>query len=67
MRFDVAWVEWLTVNQVRTLARRRMALERQEIVAREADDAAQEVLRLAEASLAQGDIRIDDVSLYRVG
>lgn len=67
VRFDVAWIEWLTVNQVRTLARRQAALEQQVSLAMEAATAAEEVLHRAEASVAQGDMRIDDASLYRVG
>lgn len=65
--YEVAWSEWLTVNQVRTLARRQAALERQVALSNEAAAAAHGVLQLADASLAQGDVRIDDVSLYRAG
>lgn len=63
---DLAWAEWLHIQQVRTLARRIAWQTRQREVAAQAAQAARSVLDRAEASLAEGDTRIDDVSLYRV-
>ena len=67
VRLDVAWSEWLALNQVRTLVRRTVALERQVAVADQAEDAAAEIYKLTEQNMTLGDARLDDVTVYQVG
>lgn len=67
VRLDVAWSEWLALNQVRTLVRRIVALERQVAVADQAADAAAEIYKLTERNMIRGDARLDDVAVYQIG
>lgn len=67
VRLDVAWSEWLALNQVRTLVRRIVALERQVAVADQAEDAAAEIYALTERNMGLGDARLDDVTVYQIG
>ncbi|MBK9426189.1 MAG: TolC family protein [Gammaproteobacteria bacterium] len=67
VRLDVAWSEWLALNQVRTLVRRILALERQVAVAGQAEAAAAELYELAERNMTLGDARLDDVTVYQIG
>lgn len=66
-RLDVAWTEWLALNQVRTLVRRILALERQVAVAGQAEEAAAEIYELTERNMTRGDARLDDVTVYQIG
>lgn len=67
VHLDVAWSEWLALNQVRTLVRRILALERQVVVADQAADAAAEIYQLTERNMTRGDARLDDVTVYQIG
>lgn len=67
VRLDVAWSEWLALNQVRTLVRRILALERQVDVAGEAEGSSAEIYKLSERNMARGDARLDDVTVYQIG
>jgi outer membrane protein TolC len=64
---DVAWNEWLQINQVRTLVRRIAYLEAQARVAADAAAATRRVYELNRRALQQGDAKLDDTSLYQVG
>lgn len=67
VRLDVAWSEWLALNQVRTLVRRILALERQVVVAGQAEASSAEIYRLTERNMTRGDARLDDVTVYQIG
>ena len=64
---DIAWNEWLQINQVRTLARRIAYLEAQVAVAGESAAATKRVYDLNRRALDQGDAKLDDTTLYQVG
>ena len=64
---DVAWNEWLLINQVRTLVRRIGWLQAQVAVAQDAVTATRTLYDRNRHALAQGDARLDDVALYQVG
>lgn len=66
-RLDLAWIEWLTFNQVRTLARRVVSLQAQQDLAEQASVVAAHLLEVTEHNLALGDARLDDAVLHRVG
>lgn len=67
VRLDVAWSEWLALNQVRMLVRRILALERQVAVAGEAEESAAEIYKLTERNMTRGDARLDDATVYQIG
>lgn len=67
VRLDVAWSEWLALNQVRVMAQRTVALERQVAVANQAVIAAAEIYQLTERNMTSGDARLDDVAVYQIG
>lgn len=67
MRLDVAWTEWLALNQVRTLARRVVALERQISIAAEFTREAARNYERSERNMTLGDARLDDVAVYQIG
>lgn len=66
-RLDVAWNEWLALNQVRLLVRRISLLQQQLDVADEATRATGELYRVNQENMQRGDARLDDVSVYQVG
>jgi len=66
IRHDVAWSEWLAINQVRTLVVRIQNLSRQRQIVAPALQSAREILLLTRTNLARGDARIDDSSLSLV-
>jgi len=67
VRHDVAWSEWLAINQVRTLVRRIGYLQRQQALLDAATDSARKLLALYRDNMQRGEARLDDVSLYQVG
>lgn len=64
---DVAWSEWLVFNQVRTLVRRSRSLKQQVEVASQAADLARVLFARASRSLEDGDIRLDEATVYQIG
>lgn len=67
VRSDVAWSEWLAINQVRTLSRRASFLERQLKVAEDAAAAAKKIYDLSTTNMRRGDANLDATALYQVG
>lgn len=67
VRLDVGWTEWLAFNHARLLVRRIGYLELQSQLARQAETMAQELYSSAHTSMQQGDIRLDDVTIYQLG
>ncbi len=63
IRNDVAWTEWLAINQVRLLVCRIQSLERQRELVGAATAISAKLLALQRSNLARGDARIDEVSL----
>lgn len=66
-RLDVAWSEWLALNQVRILVRRIVSLDQQAAVAAAARDAAKALYEAQRTSMQRGDTRLDDASVHQVG
>ena len=67
VRNDVAWNEWLAINQVRTLSSKTIYLERQAKIAEDATEAAKKIYDLTAANMRRGDAKLDATALYQVG
>jgi outer membrane protein, heavy metal efflux system len=67
VRLDLAWSEWLVINQVRTLCRRIHYLEEQVAIAGQFADAARKLYDLSAKNKRQGNARLDETTLYQVG
>ncbi|QNN76899.1 TolC family protein [Pseudoxanthomonas mexicana] len=67
IRLDVGWTEWLAFNHARLLVRRIGYLELQSQLALQAEATAQELYSSAHAAMQQGDVRLDDVTIYQLG
>ena len=67
VRLDVAWSEWLAINQVRTLCRRIHFLEQQVDISRQAETATAALYALSAENKRRGDARLDETTLYQVG
>ena len=67
IRLDVAWAEWLAINQVRTLSRRISYLERQLEIAGQSASAAKTIYDLSAANKRRGDAKLDETTIYQVG
>lgn len=64
---DVAWSEWLAINQVRTLSRRIFFLQRQLKIAEDATAVAGKIYRLSAGNTRRGDAKLDETTLLQVG
>lgn len=67
VRLDVAWSEWLVINQVRTLCRRIHFLEQQVTIAERATEATHRLFELSAQNKSRGDARLDETTVYQVG
>jgi len=67
VRSDVAWSEWLLINQVRTLCRRIRFLEQQTTIAEEAAGVAKQIYDLSAKNKRRGDAKLDETTLYQIG
>jgi outer membrane protein, heavy metal efflux system len=66
VRWDVAWSEWLVINQVRTLCRRIGYLDRQVALAQGATASARRIYDASDANRRRGDAKLDETTLYQV-
>ncbi len=67
VRLDVAWSEWLTINQARTLCRRVHYLEQQLDIAEQSTVATKKIYDLSAANKRRGDAKLDETTIYQVG
>jgi outer membrane protein, heavy metal efflux system len=67
VRLDLAWSEWLVINQVRTLCRRIHYLNEQVGIAGQFADAARKLYDLSAENKRRGDAKLDETTLYQVG
>lgn len=66
VRWDVAWAEWLVINQVRTLCRRISFLDQQIALAKRATDSARRIYEVSDGNRRRGDAKLDETTLYQV-
>lgn len=66
-KLDVAWAEWLALNQARVVVRRLQSLEGQIAVSLDAERASQALHDLMSANMLRGDARLDDVAIFQLG
>jgi len=66
MRFELAWLEWLTANQARSLALKIQGLSAQAEVAQTVLQQTQRSAEASDALLASGDQKIDENALRHV-
>jgi outer membrane protein TolC len=67
IRQELAWTEWSVAMQARDAAIRVTFLRRQAAVAAEAVEATEAQLRAYERAVADGDARLDDLAVRRIG
>lgn len=67
VRLDVAWSEWLTINQARTLCRRVHYLEQQLDIAEQSTMATKKIYDLSAENKRRGDAKLDETTIYQVG
>ncbi len=67
VRLDVAWSEWLTINQARTLCRRVHYLEQQRDIAEQSTMATKKIYDLSAENKRRGDAKLDETTIYQVG
>lgn len=65
VRLDVAWTEWLALNQARVLTRRIQSYQAQRLIAAQASEVARALHERSQTSLQNGDARLDDTALLQ--
>jgi outer membrane protein, heavy metal efflux system len=63
---DIAWTEWLTINQARSLSRRIHYLQAQVDLAGEAASAAAKIYQVSHQNLTKGDAKLDETAVLQV-
>jgi outer membrane protein, heavy metal efflux system len=63
---DIAWTEWLTINQARSLSRRIHYLQVQVDFAGEAVRAAAKIYQVSHENLTKGDATLDETAVLQV-
>jgi outer membrane protein TolC len=66
VRLDIAWSEWLAINQARTLCRRIHFLQVQADIAGQSTTVARRLFQLSAENKRRGDARLDETTIYQV-